>query len=73
VDKKEIRKKIVSLSKQKQIIDREIGRLQNQLVQELCPKKKKDCEPAYCVLQITNSCPFLDEWRSIEKKIGSSD
>jgi len=72
VNKREIRKKIVFLSKQKQNIDKEIEKLQNQLVQELCPKEKKECEPAYCVLRITNSCPFLDEWRSIEKEIGDA-
>lgn len=75
MSKEQLRKKIITLSKQKkrENIDPKIEKLQNQLVQKLCPKKKKECEPAYCVLRITDSCPFLDEWRSIEKEIGDGD
>jgi len=73
VNKREIRKKIISLSKQRHDINKEIEKLQNQLAKELCPKEKKECEPAYCILRITDSCPFLRELRSIEKKIGDAD
>jgi len=73
VSKEHIRKEIITLTKKKESLDREIGKLQNQLVRKLCPKKKRECEPAYCVLRLTNSCPFLDEWRSIEKEIGNDD
>ena len=72
MNKGQLRKKIIALSKQqkKENTEKEIEKLQNKLVQKLCPKGKKECEPAYCILRMTNSCPFLDEWRSIEKEIG---
>lgn len=72
MNKGQLRKKIIALSKQqkKENTEKEIEKLQNKLVQKLCLKGKKECEPAYCILRMTNSCPFLDEWRSIEKEIG---
>jgi hypothetical protein len=47
------------------MIERKIERLQNQLVQALCPKGKEECEPAYCMFRITDTCPFLREWNNI--------
>ncbi len=65
MDKEQIIKKATSLFKEKANIDKEIEELQNQLVKELCPKEKQECEPEYCMLRITDTCPFLKEWRSI--------
>jgi hypothetical protein len=68
VDEEQLRKRIIELSKQKKNIDKEMQELQNLLVQKLCVKKKEECEPAYCVFRMTDSCSFLDEWRSILKE-----
>jgi len=35
------------------------------MVKELCPKGKEQCDPAYCTLRITNTCPFIREWSEI--------
>lgn len=63
MERKELRKKLLSLKKNRQAIDREISKLEKQLTKELCPKGKVFCEPAYCLFQISDSCPFLKEWR----------
>lgn len=63
--KEETRRKIVTLLKEKENKEKEIEKLQNQLVQQLCPKEKQECEPAYCILRITETCPFIKEWEKI--------
>jgi cell division protein FtsB len=66
--KKEQRKKLASLFKERERIDREINALEKQLVKELCLKKGKTiCEPEYCTFRYTDTCPFLKEWRKISK------
>lgn len=65
MDKEHIKERVITLFKEKKKIEDEIQKLQNQLVQQLCPKKKQECEPAYCTFRITNTCPFLEEWRKI--------
>lgn len=65
LDKEQIIKKATSLFKEKGNIEKEIEELQNQLVRETCPKEKQECEPAYCMFRITDTCPFLKEWRRI--------
>ena len=45
----------------------EIKRLEIEYTKLLCPKGKKECEPAYCSLRISNECPFIIKWRSISK------
>jgi len=59
------RKKIITLFKEKKKLEKEVERLQNLLVQQMCPKGKKECEPAYCTFRLTDTCPFLDEWHKI--------
>lgn len=65
LNNEEIKKKIVSLVEKKQKIEREIELFQNQLVHQLCPKQKNECEPAYCTFRITETCPFIQEWNRI--------
>lgn len=60
-----MRKKLVALFKEMKKIEEEIQKIQNQLVQQLCPKKKEECEPAYCTFRITDTCPFIKEWNKI--------
>ena len=62
---KQLEKQIVSLYNKRKTIDEEIKKLQNQLVQELCPKEKQECEPEYCTFRLTDTCPFIKEWRKI--------
>lgn len=66
----EIQRKIVVLLKERKRIEKEIERLQNQLVKKYCLKKKKECEPAYCTFRITDTCPFLTKWRRILEHYG---
>jgi len=65
VEKEQLRRKIITLFREKENIEKEIEKLQNQLVQQLCPKEKQECEPEYCTFRITDTCPFLKEWRKI--------
>ncbi|MEM3726251.1 MAG: hypothetical protein QXK98_05245 [Candidatus Bathyarchaeia archaeon] len=65
MNKEQLRKKIIDLFQKKGKIEEEIQKLQNQLVQQLCPKEKQECEPAYCTFRITDTCPFLKEWSKI--------
>lgn len=67
MEKKERKKKIANLLKERKRIDNEIKEIEKQLVKELCPKGKTFCEPAYCTFRYTNTCPFLKEWRRISK------
>jgi hypothetical protein len=67
VEKKKLKQKIIALFKEKERIEKEIASLQDELVNELCPKGKSSCEPAYCTFRYTNTCPFLIEWRRISK------
>lgn len=60
-----LEKQIVSLFLKRKDIDKKIEELQNQLVQKLCPKEKKECEPEYCTFRLTDTCDFLREWRKI--------
>lgn len=65
MDKEQLRRKVITLFKEKKKIEEEIQKIQNQLVQQLCPKEKQECEPAYCTFRITDTCPFLEEWSKI--------
>lgn len=60
-----IKERIISLYAERKGIDEEIQSLQNQLVEQLCPKEKKECEPEYCTFRLTDTCPFLEEWHKI--------
>lgn len=62
--------RIASLFKEKENIEKEIEKLQNELVQKLCPKGKKECEPTYCVFRLTDSCLslILEKWHKILKE-----
>jgi hypothetical protein len=67
VDKEDLRKRRSSIAKKERATEQALNRLERQLVKELCPKGKKECEPAYCTFRITNTCPFLEKWRTISK------
>lgn len=68
MEKEQMKKKIVTLFQRKRKIEEEIKNLQNRLVKQLCPKRKQECEPAYCTFRITDTCPFLKEWSNILKE-----
>jgi hypothetical protein len=55
------------IAKKEKETERELNKLERELVKELCPKGKKECEPAYCTFRITDTCPFLKKWREISK------
>ncbi len=61
----EIKEKIIDLFKRKELIESEIETIQNQIVRQLCPKQKNECEPAYCTFRVTETCPFIQEWNNI--------
>jgi len=61
----EIKRRIITLLREKENKEKEIEKLQNQLVQQFCPKEKQKCEPAYCAFRITETCPFIQEWKKI--------
>lgn len=63
-----LKEKIIALFKKKKEIEKEIEKLRDNLVKQLCPKHKHECEPAYCIFRITNTCPFLKIWREILKE-----
>lgn len=63
MDKEDLRKKRTTISRKEKETERELSKLERQLVKKLCPKGKKECEPAYCTFRYTNTCPFLKEWR----------
>jgi hypothetical protein len=67
VDKEDFRKERRAITKKEKETEQALNRLERQLVKELCPKGKKECEPAYCTFRITNTCPFLKKWRKISK------
>ena len=44
----------------KRDIEKELEELKLKLFKNLCPKGYKDeCEPAYCIFRITNSCDYV--------------
>ena len=63
--KEQLKSKLIKLLTDKERVENEIEKLQNQLVQQLCPKGKQSCEPEYCALRMTETCPFLKKWRKI--------
>jgi len=65
LEEEQLKKKLATLLKEKRNIERRIAELQNQFVQQLCPKEKRECEPAYCMYRMTDTCPFLKKWREI--------
>lgn len=65
MNKEQIRKKVIALYKEEDNIEKEIKKLQNELVEQLCPKEKKECEPEYCVFRLSDACPFLKVWREL--------
>lgn len=65
MSEEQVGQKIIALYKEKENIERVIEKLQNELVQQLCPKEKKECEPEYCVFRLSDACPFLKAWREI--------
>lgn len=73
MSKKQLRTKLIKLLRTEAGVESEIAKLQNQLVRQLCPKRKKGCEPAYCTLRVTETCPFLEEWREILVEAKASD
>jgi len=70
VSKEQIKENVIALFKQKISIEKEIEKLRNKLVQQLCPKGKEECEPEYCVFRLANTCPFLKVWWKIQKDAG---
>jgi len=62
--------RIASLLKEKENIEKEIEKIQNELLQKLCPKEKKECEPTYCIFRLTGSCRslILKKWHKILKE-----
>jgi len=50
----------------------EIAVIEKEFTKLLCPKGKKECEPAYCSLRIANECPFLEKWHILVKKYNLS-
>lgn len=67
MEKENLKKKRTAISRKEKETERELNKLERQLVKELCPKGKKECEPAYCTFRYTNTCPFLKEWRRLSK------
>jgi len=67
-----LKMKLIELFKERSKIEEEISRLENLLVKELCPKGKDECEPSYCVHQITGTCPFIREWSDILERCSVS-
>ena len=65
MDKEQIRQKVIALYKNKESNKKQIEELQNELVKQLCPKEKQECEPEYCVFRLSDACPFLKEWWKI--------
>ena len=54
------------LMKEKHKNEEKIKELERVLFRELCPKHYlEDCEPAYCVFRITDSCEYLKSLRKI--------
>lgn len=70
MNEERIKNRIISLFKQRQNIEKEIEKLQNELVQRSCPKGKQECEPEYCVFRLANTCPFLKKWREMLEEAG---
>lgn len=66
----QLKKKLIILARKKKKIENEIDKLEKQLVRKYCPKGKHECEPAYCVLRVTGTCPFLKEWHRIMDEVG---
>lgn len=66
----QLKRKIVTLLQKKRNMEKEIEKFQNQLVQQLCPKEKEECEPAYCTFRMTDTCPFLKKWHKILEEVG---
>jgi hypothetical protein len=68
LDEDELERQIAEAAKSQRLGSTEIRRLEKLCASLLCPKGKPECEPVYCTFQITNTCPFLDKWRSLSKK-----
>jgi hypothetical protein len=67
VDKESLKNKRAAISSKEKKTERELNKLERQLVKKLCPKGKKECEPAYCTFRYTDTCPFLKKWGEISK------
>ena len=68
MDKEKLKKRRKEIAKDEEKVERELKKLERELVKELCQKGyKKECEPAYCIFRITDTCPFLKKWREISK------
>jgi hypothetical protein len=67
VDTESLKKKRAAIAKKEKDAERELNTLERQLVKKLCPKGKKECEPAYCTFRYTDTCPFLKKWREISE------
>jgi len=68
VGETELEKQLAKASKSRNSSSSEIKKIERLYAIRFCPKGKEECEPAYCTFQITNTCPFLKEWRSLAKK-----
>jgi hypothetical protein len=68
VNKGNLKKRRKNIAIKAKKTEKELEKLERELVNELCPKGyKKRCEPAYCIFRITDTCPFLKKWREISK------
>lgn len=68
MDKENLKRRYRKIADKEKNIERELNKLEKELVKKLCPKGyKTECEPAYCTFQITDTCPFLKKWREISK------
>ena len=65
LERRERSKRIRTLLKERKKIEKELANIEQQLTKELCPKGKVLCEPAYCTFRLTETCPFLKEWRTL--------
>jgi capsule polysaccharide export protein KpsE/RkpR len=68
VDETELEKQLANALKSQESYRLEIERIKKVYTVLLCPKEKSECEPAYCMFQITDKCPFLDKWSFLVKK-----
>ena len=68
MNKGKLKKRHTNIANKEKKTERELKRLEMELVKKLCPKGyKRECEPAYCIFRYTGTCPFLKKWREISK------
>jgi hypothetical protein len=72
VDETELERKLEKAAKSKNAASKTIKSVELQYTLLLCPKGKKECEPAYCSFRISDTCPFLEKWHFLVKKYNVS-